>query len=207
MKRDKTKKGSHTVESTDTRETRSHLPTAPWPYVPYFSPLFNPGTISARVGEERFHEREIATWKGKVTVLLLRSRTKIEAKMEIFYFNWGKNLDWRGALLNCIMEETCIFQRERFFFHKRDSDISNSFSIPRHRFREWNVEFQIQLPSRNTNCAPFYLSIFLEYKETRKKWNRDEKGSPSFRARRTIHTTKNKVTSIIYHWKIILYNR
>lgn len=29
MKRDKTKKGSHTVESTDTRETRSHLPTAP----------------------------------------------------------------------------------------------------------------------------------------------------------------------------------
>lgn len=29
MKRDKTKKRSHTVESTDTRETRSHLPTAP----------------------------------------------------------------------------------------------------------------------------------------------------------------------------------
>lgn len=114
----KRKKGSHTVESTDTRETRSHLPTAPWPYVPYFSPLFNPGTISARIGEERFHEREIATWKGRVTVLLLRSNTKIEAKMEIFYFNWGKNLDCRGTLLNCIMEEmeTCIFQRESFFF-------------------------------------------------------------------------------------------
>lgn len=46
-------KGVYTVESTDTRETRNHLPTAPWPYAPYFSPLFNPGTIFVMVGEKR----------------------------------------------------------------------------------------------------------------------------------------------------------
>lgn len=73
MKRDKTKKkGSHTVESTDTRETRSHLPTSSLTLCTLFFTAFQPWNhLPTRVGEE-------TKGKGRVTVLLFRSRTKME---------------------------------------------------------------------------------------------------------------------------------
>lgn len=126
MKRDKTKKkGSHTVESTDTRETRSHLPTSSLTLCTLFFTAFQP-------------------WNHLPTGLERKRKGKEESRFcffdrgrrwKFFYFNWSKNFAFKSWRIM----ETFIFLREIFFFFRKNSNISNS--IPRHKFREGNVKF------------------------------------------------------------------
>lgn len=77
----------------------------PWPYVPYFSPLFNPGTIFQPGLERKRKGKEESRF-----CFFDRGR-----RWKFFYFNWSKNFAFKSWRIM----ETFIFLREIFFFQKK----------------------------------------------------------------------------------------
>lgn len=82
----------------------------PWPYVPYFSPLFNPGTIFQPGLERKRKGNRGVERKSHGSAFSI-----VDEDGNFFYFNWSKNFAFKSWRIM----ETFIFLREIFFFSEK----------------------------------------------------------------------------------------